>query len=146
MSRRTITDESELDLIAGEILGGLTKKDTAHVIALRGDLGAGKTAFTKAFARKLGVEEHITSPTFVIMKSYPIPEHPFLGTLTHIDAYRIDDVDEMRVLNFKELLADPSRVLCIEWPERITSLIPESRVEVSIEIEKGGGRTITYGE
>lgn len=145
MATYTIRQENELGAIAREILDTLPRKETATVIALQGDLGAGKTAFTKALARELGIQEHITSPTFVIMKSYAVSEHPECKTLTHIDAYRIEDQDEMRVLGFSEILRDPTRIVCIEWPERIQSLIPEDSLEVHIQIEKNGARTLSYG-
>ncbi len=144
--KRTIQREEELTEIAEDILASISKKATAQVIALTGDLGAGKTALTKALARALGITEHITSPTFVIMKSYEVSGHSFIRTLTHIDAYRIDDIDEMRVLGFKEILSDPTGLVCLEWPERIEELIPEDALRVDITIGVGGERTITYGE
>ena len=141
----TIRDESELKSIAETVLGSLTRGETAGVLALTGDLGVGKTALVKAIARRLSITEHITSPTFVIMKSYPITGHPYLKTLTHIDAYRIDTEDEMRVLGLAALMQDYERLICIEWPERIQGLIPQSAHTISLTIEKGGERTITYG-
>lgn len=143
---RVIHAEAELALIVVDVLARLEKKDRAHVIALRGDLGAGKTAFTKAFARTLGITEYVTSPTFVIMKSYAAHEHPWIKTLTHIDAYRVDDDGEMRVLGFESLLSDPERVICIEWPERIHAVIPPDAFYMSIEIGENGERTFTYGK
>lgn len=147
MSTVTIHAEEELGAVAKELLCALGEKQQhAHVIALRGDLGAGKTALTKAIASELGITEHITSPTFVIMKSYPVSGHPFLTSLTHIDAYRIDDEDEMRVLGFHELLRDPRVLVCIEWPERIQDLIPPDAWYVDITLNESGERIITYGE
>lgn len=146
MTKRTIRDEAELESIARDILAKLTESHTAQVVTLQGDLGAGKTALTKAIARVLGIPEHITSPTFVIMKSYGVEKHDFVTTLTHIDAYRVDTEDEMRVLGFDELCKDPHRLICIEWPERIAGLIPKDVLAVSITIERTGERTITYGE
>ncbi len=142
MATYTIREEKELSAIAREILDTLPRKETASVIALQGDLGAGKTAFTKALARELGIIDHVTSPTFVIMKSYEVIKHPSIKMLTHIDAYRIDDVDEMRVLGFSLILGDPTRIVCIEWPERIQELIPEDALRVRIQIEKTGERTL----
>lgn len=145
MQTRTIHEESELSSIANEVLASLVPKETAHTLALTGDLGVGKTAFTKALARVLGVQNEITSPTFVIMKTYPIPQHPFLKHLTHIDAYRIESDDEMRILGFEELISDPSRLIVIEWPERIQSVIPADAGTISLAIVNGNERTITYG-
>lgn len=145
MDTVTIEHESALEPLARMVLAALPKQDGASVVTLQGDLGAGKTAFTKALARVLGITEHITSPTFVIMKSYPITGHERFTTLTHIDAYRIDDIDELRVLGFESLLADPARLVVIEWPERIPSALPEHVYAIRFIVEQDGTRTITYG-
>jgi tRNA threonylcarbamoyladenosine biosynthesis protein TsaE len=144
MQVKNISTLEELHALAAEVIASCGEKNTATVIALRGDLGAGKTAFTKELASLLDIEESITSPTFVIMKSYTIPHHAYFKTLTHIDAYRIESDDEMRVLGFKELLSDPTRLICIEWPEKIESLIPEDAYPISINLHDTI-RTITYG-
>lgn len=145
MTTLTIHDESELGGIAGEILAPLTRGGAAHVLALTGDLGVGKTALTKALGRALGVTGEVTSPTFVIMKTYPIPHHPIFKSLTHIDAYRIEHEDEMRVLGFEELLADPTRLVVVEWPERISGIMPKDAHTIALAITRGSERTVTYG-
>jgi tRNA threonylcarbamoyladenosine biosynthesis protein TsaE len=123
-----------------------TPPGTATVLALRGDLGAGKTALTKALARTLGVVETVTSPTFVIMKMYPLPVHEHFDTLVHIDAYRIEDVDELRVIQFDELLNNPRNLIVIEWPERVSGVVPLSALQVQIEMGKDNERIFTYGK
>lgn len=145
MTEKTITTLEELRTVAREVLQLAVLKDCAQVIALSGDLGAGKTAFVKELAKHLAIKDEITSPTFVIMKSYPVMNHPPLRTLTHIDAYRIETDDEMRVLGFEEMLKDCGRLVCIEWPEKIASLIPESAIRVSLTLNPDGTRTIAYG-
>ncbi|MES2216096.1 MAG: tRNA (adenosine(37)-N6)-threonylcarbamoyltransferase complex ATPase subunit type 1 TsaE [Patescibacteria group bacterium] len=94
--------------------------NTALVVGLSGDLGAGKTAFTKAIAKELGITDEVTSPTFVIMKQYPITQSstPW-KKLIHIDAYRLERAEEVQVLGFGELVADPKNLILIEWPENI---------------------------
>lgn len=144
MSTHVVKEEHELDDIARELLLVLRTREQTPVLALQGDLGAGKTALTKAFARVLQIAEHVTSPTFVIMKSYDISHDTRFTTLTHIDAYRIEDEAELTVLGFRELLLDPARLLIIEWPERIPGLMPKDAVTVSITIGEGTERTITY--
>ena len=143
MQRREITTLTELADIAREVLASCVQKETATVIALTGDLGVGKTAFTKELAKILGVSHEVTSPTFVIMKSYSISTHPFFKTLTHIDAYRIESEDEVRVLGFAELLKDPTQLICIEWPEKIKNSMPTDARTLSFILERGT-RTITY--
>jgi len=145
MGTHVIQEETELSGIARGILETLSRKEYANIITLKGDLGAGKTALTKAIAKELGVIENVTSPTFVIMKSYSVLNHPFIQKLVHIDAYRIEDEDELRVLGFKELCDDPHALVCIEWPERIPKALPKGVHEVSIGIGGGGERNITYG-
>ena len=145
MKTQAIQSIEELSAVAGNILDTITQKDSAQVFALSGDLGAGKTAFVKELAKHLHIAHEITSPTFVIMKSYPIPNHPFLKTLTHIDAYRMEQSDEMRVLGFQELLNDPTQLVCIEWPELIGDLVPKDAYTIALAITDGDNRTITYG-
>ncbi len=116
----------------------------ATVLALSGNLGAGKTTLVKEFASVLGVEEQITSPTFVVMKRYQTT-YPVFLELIHIDAYRIEEVGEMEVLGFQEWLKKPQALICIEWPEKICSLIPASAIDVALEVVDENTRKITYG-
>jgi len=113
----------------------------ATVATLSGDLGAGKTTFVQAAAKALGVEENVTSPTFVIEKIYQLREQKF-AKLLHIDAYRLESEQELKVLGFKELLQDPANLIFIEWPEKIASLIPENATNMRFDIA-GDGRIIT---
>jgi tRNA threonylcarbamoyladenosine biosynthesis protein TsaE len=145
MATRQITTLEELNEIVQSILVSLDQRKTAHIFGLSGELGAGKTAFVKELGKVLGVQDEITSPTFVIMKSYPIPHHQQFKILTHIDAYRIESDEEMAVLKFSDILNDASRLMCIEWPERIANLIPKDVYPVRIDITEGNTRTVTYG-
>jgi len=112
-----------------------TDREEALVVGLSGHLGAGKTAFTKCIAKILGVEETVTSPTFVIMKSYDIKfeirnpnfqknsksekiEVPW-KRLIHIDAYRLERREELEVLEWEKLVADKNNLILIEWPENV---------------------------
>ena len=140
---KKIQSLEDLGIIAREVLTACALRGEATVIALTGDLGAGKTALVKEFGKILGVREEITSPTFVVMKSYTIPSHPVYTTLTHIDAYRIESDDEMRVLGFAELLKDKMRLICIEWPEKIQNLIPNDTLMVTFVLNNDGTRNIT---
>ena len=144
MEERRIQTLEELHQIAGEVLTALVPPKGATVLALKGDLGAGKTAFVKALAKHVGITQEITSPTFVIMKSYEIPSHAFLKTLVHIDAYRIESDDEMRVLKFGEILSDQSNLVCNEWPEKIQNLIPHHTMVIEFTLNQDGTRDLTY--
>ncbi len=90
----------------------------ALVVALQGDLGSGKTAFTKLVLKLLGMEENVTSPTFVIEKIYKI-KHPEFEELVHIDAYRLTGVHELKTIGWDELIKDPKKIILVEWPEMI---------------------------
>lgn len=145
MERLEITDESELASLALKLVQRLSiekQADKAAVLALHGDLGAGKTSFVKALAQALGVSEVVTSPTFVIMKQYDTEEGAPFDHLVHIDAYRIENIDEMRVLRFEEVLAQKDTIICIEWAEKIQELLPAHTVEMNIQI-KEESRVIT---
>lgn len=147
MESHQLTTVAELEMLSRECLAALragTSFDAATVLALHGDLGAGKTTFVQAIARVLGITETVTSPTFVVMKQYETAQSDFT-MLVHIDAYRIETVDEMRPLGFAQLLALPQTLICIEWAERISTLLPATAVHVSLELNADGTRTLTYG-
>ena len=116
--------------------------DTAAIVALTGDLGAGKTTFTQQLAIHLGVTQTVVSPTFGIMKGYELVDHPHFDQLIHIDAYRIEDMSEIGPLRFEELFKETRTLICLEWPENITAILPKERVEVLIEIMKGEERRV----
>lgn len=130
----------ETKQIATSWLAQFTDKQSgleeAPVIALSGHLGAGKTAFVKEIARELGITEEITSPTFVIMKIYET-KHPRWHRLVHIDAYRLERGEELEVLGWERLVADPYNLIMFEWPEN-TGLTPEMKTAtISFEIRDG---------
>jgi len=109
-------------LLAKEILK--TRDNDSVIIALRGDLGAGKTTFIQGIARGLGLKHKITSPTFIIFRHYRLKnisrEHFF-----HVDAYRIKKFSELGPLNFKEMISFPKSIVLIEWPEKIRRALPK---------------------
>ncbi|MFN3188232.1 MAG: tRNA (adenosine(37)-N6)-threonylcarbamoyltransferase complex ATPase subunit type 1 TsaE [Candidatus Paceibacteria bacterium] len=118
--------------------------DRATILALTGNLGAGKTTLVQELARTMEVAEQITSPTFVVMKRYST-KHPVFSELVHIDAYRIEDENEMLVLGFLEWIKNPQALICVEWPEKISSLVPVSAIPISLEVVDEKTRKITYG-
>lgn len=115
---------------------------TAAIITLTGDLGAGKTTFTQQLASHLGVTETVVSPTFGIMKGYELSNHAHFDQLIHIDAYRIETIDEVRPLRFEELFKTPRTLICLEWPENIAAILPTKKVSLTIEIGKGEERKV----
>ena len=146
METFVVKDVGELEAVAKRVLAVLDERkreDGSAVLALHGDLGAGKTTFMQILARMLEVEEVVVSPTFVVMKHYELPEeqHGFTA-LYHLDAYRIETVDEMRPLRFAELLTEPKALIAIEWAERIAELLPTDTIDLTFTIS-GETRTIT---
>ncbi len=117
-------------------------REGALVVALSGDLGAGKTTFVQILARALGVSATVQSPTFVIMKSYETTD-PIFTQLFHMDAYRIDDLAELRPLRFAEMLATPRALFCIEWAEKIKPALPDRVISITIDIGEDERREIT---
>ena len=111
-----------------------------EVIALQGDIGVGKTVFTKGLAAGLGITSNVTSPTFNIVRQYNgrLP-------LYHFDVYRITDPDEMLEIGFEEYLYSGA-VVVIEWPELISYLIPQDAITITIEREEEDGRRISIGK
>lgn len=117
----------------------------ATLITLSGELGAGKTAFTKAVARALGVEEVVSSPTFVLEKIYLLPDIQPFRRLIHIDAYRLENGNGLDVLGFDEIMKDTSNLILLEWPEKVAGATPNPSESISLTVNADGSRTIIYG-
>ena len=105
------------------------------VIAVSGDLGAGKTTFIQALAKELGVTSFVPSPTFALLRTYTLTK-PKNGIhrLIHVDAYRIENEQELLPLDLDEELADGKSILVIEWPEKIPRWIQSRPVKVALRL------------
>jgi len=109
----------ETQRIAAEFVRRLTQVGSkARVIALCGDLGSGKTTFVQGVAQALGITATITSPTFVIVKTYQTTS-PVFTKLVHMDAYRLQGGKEIETVGFSKFTSDPENLVLIEWPERM---------------------------
>lgn len=118
---RVKTDE--IPRVAKDFVGELALGVKAQVFGLAGNLGSGKTTFTQAVAKALGVNEGVTSPTFVIEKIYKLSGQVF-DRLIHIDAYRLESGRELLQLGWHEISSDPKNLIMIEWPERVADILP----------------------
>ena len=107
------------------------------VICLEGELGSGKTVFVKGFAKALGLEDNITSPTFTIIKEYPNGELP----LYHMDVYRLDEVEED--IGIKDYYKKGG-VTIIEWADLIEKDLPEERLEITFKIIDENTRVLVF--
>lgn len=113
------------------------KPGAAFMLALQGDLGAGKTTFTQALAKVLGVEGAVQSPTYVLMKSYPITFGSFTK-LIHIDAYRLETPEEFAALKPESFLSDQTALVVIEWPERLLGVLPKPDITLRLSAGNPG--------
>ncbi len=141
---RNISSLVELAEVAAGIVHGLSPHSSgATLVTLSGELGAGKTAFAKEVARVLGVEEEVTSPTFVLEKIYELSEKNF-KRLIHIDAYRLEGGQELSPLGFAEAMKDTGNLILLEWPEKVADALPAPALAISLEALDDGSRRLTY--
>src|SRR3989344_2000669 len=117
------------------------KKFESGVIALTGELGAGKTTFVQGFAGGLGIKDKIISPTFVLIRQHKIPKTD--KTLFHIDLYRIEKFDG---LGLEEIIEDPNNIILIEWAEKASDLLPNGTTWINIVQEGENKRKITISD
>ncbi|MGI8810353.1 MAG: tRNA (adenosine(37)-N6)-threonylcarbamoyltransferase complex ATPase subunit type 1 TsaE, partial [Acidimicrobiales bacterium] len=125
MIRASTTSVDDTRALAAEIAPLSAPGD---LIVLAGDLGSGKTAFAQGFARGLGVEEPVTSPAFILVRTY---EGGRL-LLVHLDVYRLESMQEMVDLGIAEML-DDGGVTLIEWGDVVTPALPPDFLEVRLE-------------
>ena len=146
--QQTTTSAEATEYAATEFLTYIQERPgvqgTATVVGLSGELGAGKTTFMKGIARAFGLEEDITSPTFVIQKMYDIQNEQF-DLLVHIDAYRLESGEEMGALGWHEMITNPRTIVFLEWPEKVSSALPLRTEMVHFEVLDTNERSITYG-
>ncbi len=120
--------------IASRVLSRGKEKARATIITLQGDLGAGKTTFTQGFYKGLGIKRVPNSPTFILMRRSALSRKSFgqsgLKNVYHVDAYRIRAGRDMHVLGFGELLENPENLFLIEWPEKISEILPKKRISI----------------
>ena len=118
----------------------LTENPDVKLVGLVGNLGSGKTAFVRSIAKALGVKRNITSPTFVIMKIYPVENR----NLVHIDAYRLSDYEDLEAIGYNELVVDENNLIFIEWPERVFSQFPDDMKIINFEYIDENKRKISF--
>ena len=114
-------------------------KDRATVVYLWGDLGSGKTTFTKNLCKHLGLATDITSPTFTILKRYDFYVEGF-ENLIHIDAYRLNSYDDLLKIKFEEYLKDDKNLIFIEWPSVIENENVKPDMNVRFDYAEGVDR------
>ncbi|MCH7760216.1 tRNA (adenosine(37)-N6)-threonylcarbamoyltransferase complex ATPase subunit type 1 TsaE [candidate division TA06 bacterium] len=105
------------------------------IVAIYGNLGAGKTTFIKGLAAGLGYVGRVFSPTFIFVRPYKIGNQKNkIETLFHIDLYRSENKTDLRNVGIEEFLADKKAVSVVEWPEKIEESLPEKTIKIKIDI------------
>jgi len=129
MNQKIINSQNKTDTM--KLAKSLARQlSSGEVICLKGDLGAGKTVFTKALARGLGIKELITSPTFVLMREYDISAK---RKLYHIDCYRLNNSQELLDLGFKKWLKNDN-IIVIEWGDKVRDILPKGCIWIKFEV------------
>ena len=136
MSKIFTTKSSDETVSLGEKLGAMLLG--GEFIALSGDLGGGKTQFTKGIAKGLGVTETVISPTFMIERVYAGKKH----VLHHFDLYRVSNDREISE-EIDEITGSSKNVLVAEWPENMNELLPTNRLQIDFEYQDGDTRQLT---
>ncbi len=142
MPRHHISTIADWDPFISDLLSSIKP---GAIIALSGPLGAGKTTFVQSLARALDITVTPTSPTFSLVRTYPVKQHPLIKKLIHVDAYRIEDEKDIMTLGLEELLAEKGSLMCLEWPEKVASWVQRqsSIIHLTIAPTTEGGRTVT---
>ena len=143
--RSIITEEAKkTEKIAAELAGKFIQRRSkaALILALEGELGAGKTTFIKGFSKALGVREKILSPTFVLIHMHKIQKSKF-KKLYHVDAYRLKSGKDLLKLGVKEIFNNPEDIVLIEWADRVKKIIPKNAVWIHFKHLGGNTRRIT---
>lgn len=138
-----INNLEELQSWTTSFIQKLTNDSSAKILCLSGEVGAGKTTFAQYVARKLGITESITSPTFVIQKQYPVVNHPWIKKMIHIDAYRLEGKSDIEYLGWNELITNTDHLILLEWPEMIAGASLPNAIHLHFEINPDHTRTIT---
>jgi len=127
--------------IAKEVLK-LPVQNTALILCLHGNLGGGKTTFLQGFAKGLGVKEKILSPTFVVMKRFPL--HTPNGSFYHFDCYRLKNEKNVLELGFKEIISNTKNIIAIEWPEKIKKVLPKTTIKINFKFIDENRREVNF--
>lgn len=127
---------TDMPVVAGALCNALKHIPFA---AFYGDMGAGKTTLIKEIVKTLGSTDHVSSPTFSLVNEYAIPR----GAVYHFDFYRTEDLEEVYDIGYEEYFF--SGTIClVEWPQRITPLLPVPRMEVRLTVNPDATRTLSW--
>lgn len=137
MQKYTSKSDHETKRVAAK----LAKKSKSNIFALSGELGSGKTIFVQGFAKALGIQDKIISPTFVLIRQHQIPNTA--NVLYHIDLYRLDNIKNLESIGLKEIISNPNHIVLIEWAEKALKLLPKTAVKIKFLKQDNNERIIT---
>ena len=144
---KTAKSLKETSEIAKAFLEEILKKENptlgAFVVGLVGNLGAGKTSFFQETAKHFGIKGRISSPTFVIMKKYPIKNKKY-DFVFHLDAYRLKNEAELLHLGWEEIIKDKRNLVFIEWPENVSKAMPKHTKYIHISDDKNKNKIFKF--
>lgn len=126
---------------------GTEGAEGATVFGLRGDLGSGKTTFTQRFCGYFNISDDVTSPTFVIQKSYKVEKPEDFGGIEriyHLDVYRLEAAQELRTIGFEKILKDNKAIIVLEWPEKVADLLPVRTKYIDFTFIDENTRAVEY--
>lgn len=123
------------------------ERTSNRIIALGGELGSGKTTFVQGIALGLGIKSRITSPTFLIIKSYKINNKKIKEKrLYHVDLYRVDSAKDIIGMELEEIINDPLNIVVIEWPKIIKKILPKKKALINFNYINENDRKILINE
>lgn len=113
-----------------------SNRKKALVIALEGELGAGKTVFVRGVTKALKIKAKIKSPTFTLAKKYKLPVTNYqlpITSLYHFDCYRLRDHRDLKILGIQEILNNPENLVLVEWSDRVKKILPKNHIKIHID-------------
>ncbi|MBI5421123.1 MAG: tRNA (adenosine(37)-N6)-threonylcarbamoyltransferase complex ATPase subunit type 1 TsaE [Parcubacteria group bacterium] len=135
MKKSTIITQSDMETrsIAEEFARELCGETNAcRVVSLEGELGAGKTTFMQGVGKGLGIRQQMTSPTFIIFRVFDLTKCVY-KRLYHFDLYRLKSYEDLKTLEFEDIIADPKNLVIIEWGDMIREHLPKNYIQIKLE-------------
>lgn len=134
--------DKETQALAGKVLDQV-RQAGVNVIAMYGDLGAGKTTLVQGLAQALGVSRTVSSPTFILVREYQLKSG--WDRLYHVDLYRLGSAEEIKSIDLTEWWQDPKNLVVIEWAEKVEAGLPKPRLEVKMKYRDEQTREVKSG-
>lgn len=139
--KQMTNNEMETNALGAEFAEKLKPGD---VVALYGDLGVGKTVFIKGVARGLGIEGRLLSPTFVLVRDYPMAGKK--GRFYHFDLYRLEKPKDLKSVDLRELIEEGDNIIAVEWAEKAKSVLPKGAYKVKLKMVSESKREIIVSD